>query len=81
MAFRSNDEARNPGAGPRVSGDRRRTRIPYRLGQVLEGDDPFNGRCLGTVAVLRSPYVGLRTGAPAAGRIVFYDYRQLRHPD
>lgn len=81
MAFNFNPEARKPGGGFRSPGVGRKARIPFRVGQVLEGDDPFNGRCLGTVAVVRSPYVGLRTGAPAAGRIVFYDYRQLRHPE
>ncbi|MET3951465.1 hypothetical protein [Arthrobacter sp. UYEF36] len=58
----------------------RTARIPFRMGQVLIGDDPFNGRHLGTVAVIDAPYVGLRT-ASAAGEVTFYDYRQLRYPD
>ena len=58
----------------------RTPRIPFRMGQVLIGDDPFNGRHLGTVAVIDAPYVGLRT-AGAAGDVTFYDYRQLRYPD
>ena len=56
-------------------------RIPFRVGQVLVGDDPFNGRRLGTVAVIEAPYVGLRTAGGAPQDIVFYDYRQLRYPD
>ena len=59
----------------------RAPRIPFRMGQVLVGDDPFNGRHLGTVAVIDAPYVGLRTARSAAGDVTFYDYRQLRYPD
>lgn len=59
----------------------RAPRIPFRVGQVLIGDDPFNGRRLGTVAVIEAPYVGLRTAEPAPGNVIFYDYRQLRYPD
>ena len=59
----------------------RAPRIPFRMGQVLIGDDPFNGRHLGTVAVIDAPYVGLRTAGSAAGDVTFYDYRQLRYPD
>jgi hypothetical protein len=57
------------------------TRIPFRVGQVLVGDDPFNGRRVGAVAVIEAPYVGLRTAGTAPQDIVFYDYRQLRYPD
>lgn len=56
-------------------------RVPFRVGQVLIGDDPFSGRHLGTVAVIETPYVGLRTAGSPAGRLVFYDYRQLRYPE
>lgn len=59
----------------------RASRIPFRVGQVLVGDDPFNGRHLGTVAVIEAPYVGLRTAGSAPQAIVFYDYRQVRFPD
>ncbi|HSN35974.1 MAG TPA: hypothetical protein VLT34_06460 [Arthrobacter sp.] len=56
-------------------------RVPFRVGQVLIGDDPFSGRHLGTVAVIETPYVGLRTAGSTTGRLVFYDYRQLRYPE
>ena len=59
----------------------RTPRVPFRVGQVLVGDDPFNGRHLGTVAVIEAPYVGLRTAGSPPGDITFYDYRQLRYPD
>jgi hypothetical protein len=59
----------------------RASRIPFRVGQVLVGDDPFNGRRLGTVAVIEAPYVGLQTAGGTPQDIVFYDYRQLRYPD
>lgn len=59
----------------------RASRIPFRVGQVLIGDDPFNGRHLGTVTVVEAPYVGLRTAGSPPGDVIFYDYRQLRYPD
>jgi hypothetical protein len=59
----------------------RSPRVPFRVGQVLIGDDPFNGRRLGTVAVIETPYVGLRIAGTARGHVVFYDYRQLRYPE
>ena len=51
--------------------------VPYRLGDVVVGDDPFNGRTLGRVAVKNGSSVGLQI----ADRIVYYDYRQLTRPD
>ena len=51
--------------------------IPYRLGDVVIGDDPFNGRKEGSVAVKTGTFVGLQT----EDQIFFYDYRQLRRPD
>ena len=59
----------------------RTQRIPFRIGQVVIGDDPFNGRHLGTVDVVDPPYVGLRTSGNPQGHVVFYDYRQLRYPE
>ncbi|WP_200913006.1 hypothetical protein [Arthrobacter sp. Leaf69] len=59
----------------------RSSRIPFRVGQVLIGDDPFNGRRLGTVAVIEAPFVGLRTAGNTPEDVLFYDYRQLRFPD
>ena len=51
--------------------------VPYRLGEVMIGDDPFNGRREGPVAVKNGIFVGLQS----ADRIFFYDYRQVRRPD
>lgn len=51
--------------------------VPYRLGDVVVGDDPFSGRTLGLVAVKKGTSVGLQT----ADRIFYYDYRQLTRPD
>ncbi|MDN4646192.1 hypothetical protein [Arthrobacter sp. PsM3] len=51
--------------------------VPYRLGDVVVGDDPFNGRTLGLVAVMNGTSVGLQT----ADRTFYYDYRQLTRPD
>lgn len=51
--------------------------VPYRIGDVVVGDDPFNGRRQGLVAVKKGNSVGLQT----ADRMFFYDYRQLTRPD
>jgi hypothetical protein len=51
--------------------------VPYRLGDVVIGDDPFNGRREGVVAVKTGTFVGVETG----DQIVFYDYRHLNRPD
>jgi hypothetical protein len=51
--------------------------VPYRIGDVLVGDDPFNGRREGTVVVKNGRSIGIRS----SDRVYFYDYRQLRRPD
>lgn len=51
--------------------------VPYKLGEVVVGDDPFNGRREGLVCVKNGNFVGLQS----TERIFFYDYRQLRRPD
>ena len=51
--------------------------VPYRLGDVVVGDDPFNGRRQGLVASKNGNSVGLLT----ADRMFYYDYRQLTRPD
>jgi len=59
----------------------RKTRIPFRSGQVVVGDDPFNGRREGTVEVISPPYLGLRVPGTPAGSLVFFDHRSVRYPD
>ena len=51
--------------------------VPYRIGDVLVGDDPFNGRREGTVVAKNGRSIGIRS----SDRVYFYDYRQLRRPD
>jgi hypothetical protein len=51
--------------------------IPYKIGDPVVGDDPFNGRREGIVEVRNGNSVGLRS----SGRVYFYDYRQLRRPE
>jgi hypothetical protein len=59
--------------------------VPFKIGEVVLGDDPFNGRQLGVVAVIRGSSLGLRTAADAHPELVpefvYYDYRQVRTPD
>lgn len=59
--------------------------VPFKVGDVVLGDDPFNGRQLGVVAVIRGSSLGLRTAADAhpdlMPEFVYYDYRQVRTPD
>jgi hypothetical protein len=61
--------------------DRARTslapRPPYRIGDAVVGDDPFNGRREGIVVVRQRNSVGVKT----AHGVVFYDHRQLRQLD
>ncbi|MDQ0754464.1 hypothetical protein [Arthrobacter sp. B3I4] len=59
----------------------RKARIPFRPGEVVVGDDPFNGRRQGTVEVIRPPYLGLRVPGTPVGTLVFFDYRTVRHPE
>lgn len=58
-------------------GRARTAAIPYKIGDVLVGDDPFNGRREGLVEVRNGNSVGLRSG----GQMFFYDYRQLKRPE
>ncbi|WP_144406271.1 hypothetical protein [Arthrobacter sp. SPG23] len=59
--------------------------VPYKVGDVVLGEDPFNGRRLGVVAVIRGSSLGLRTAADAhpdlVPEVLYYDYRQVRMPD
>ncbi|VXB95023.1 conserved hypothetical protein [Arthrobacter sp. 9AX] len=52
-------------------------RSPYRIGDAVVGDDPFNGRCEGVVVSQRGTAAGVKT----ATGIVFYDHRVLKPQD
>ncbi|BCW17852.1 hypothetical protein NtRootA9_05600 [Arthrobacter sp. NtRootA9] len=52
-------------------------RSPYRIGDAVLGDDPFNGRHEGTVVSQEGATVGVKT----ARGLFFYDHRQLRRLD
>ncbi|MET3143746.1 UNVERIFIED_ORG: hypothetical protein ABIB19_000465 [Arthrobacter sp. UYEF10] len=54
-----------------------RSRCPYRVGEAVVGDDPFNGRHAGIIMSHRGPSVELR----AAAGVFFYDHRHLRRQD
>ncbi|WP_426226850.1 hypothetical protein [Pseudarthrobacter sp. DSP2-3-2b1] len=49
-------------------------RSPYRVGDAVVAEDPFNGRREGIVVSRRGPSVGVGT---AAG-IFYFDHRQLK---
>ncbi|MFE5835634.1 hypothetical protein [Arthrobacter sp. NPDC056493] len=68
---------RSPGLLAQTLQRARRAAIPYKVGDVLVGDDPFNGRREGTVVVKNGRSIGIRS----SDRMYFYDYRQLRRPD
>ncbi|GAA4049701.1 hypothetical protein GCM10023063_41750 [Arthrobacter methylotrophus] len=53
---------------------------PFKVGDYVSGDDPFNGCQEGVVTAINGSSIGLRTTAPTAGAVVYYDYRQLRKP-
>jgi hypothetical protein len=83
--------ARRRGAGRltawiALAAERLRTAtVPFKIGDVVLGDDPFNGRQMGTVAVIRGSSLGLRSATDGhpdiVPNIVFYDYRQVKKPD
>jgi hypothetical protein len=50
---------------------------PYRIGESVAGDDPFNGRHEGVVVSLNGTSVGVKT----TRGILFYDHRQLKRLD
>jgi hypothetical protein len=52
-------------------------KCPYRPGDAVVADDPFNGRHEGIVMSRRGPSVELGT---AAG-VFYYDHRHLRRQD
>ncbi|WP_255769892.1 hypothetical protein [Pseudarthrobacter sulfonivorans] len=52
-------------------------RSPYRVGDAVVGDDPFNGRQEGIVVSHRGPSVELS----AAAGVFYYDHRHLRPQD
>ncbi|WP_457965284.1 hypothetical protein M1E17_02705 [Arthrobacter sp. D1-29] len=50
---------------------------PYKIGESVVGDDPFNGRHEGVVVSLNGTTAGVKTGHG----IIFYDHRQLKRLD
>ena len=52
-------------------------RSPYRVGDAVVGDDPFNGRNEGIVMSHSGPTVEIG----AAAGVFFYDHRHLRPQD
>ena len=56
------------------------TASPFKVGDYVAGDDPFNGCQEGVVTVIKGSSIGLRTVVPKGGDVVYYDYRQLRRP-
>ncbi|MCZ9882198.1 hypothetical protein [Arthrobacter sp. B2a2-09] len=64
----------------RAAGQAKAVSSPFKVGDYVAGDDPFNGCTEGVVAVINGSSIGLRTAAPAGRTVVYYDYRQLRRP-
>ncbi|UZX01674.1 hypothetical protein F8G81_02820 [Arthrobacter sp. CDRTa11] len=54
-----------------------RPSCPYKIGEAVMGDDPFNGRHDGVVVSLSGTSVGVKT----SHGILFYDHRQLKRLD
>lgn len=52
-------------------------RSPYRVGDAVVADDPFNGRREGVIVSLQGMSVGVNT----AQGVFFYDHRQLKQLD
>jgi hypothetical protein len=52
-------------------------RCPYRVGDAVVGDDPFNGRREGVVVSATGASLGVET----ASGVFYYDHRQLKRQD
>lgn len=52
-------------------------RSPFKIGDVVVGDDPFKGRHEGVVVFLQ----GTAAGVDTAQGVFFYDHRQLKRLD
>lgn len=52
----------------------RRVHVPYKPGDPVVGDDPYNGRREGVVTAVNGPFVGLEN----ADGTFFYDHRLVR---
>lgn len=56
-------------------------KIPFKPGDYVVADEPFNGLREGIVKVVNGASIGLQIiGDPGAGYI-YYDYRDVRKPD
>lgn len=53
-------------------------RVPFKVGDVVVGDEPLNGRNEGIVAVVRGTDVGLWCASSAKEHFVYYDYRTVQ---
>ena len=56
-------------------------RNPFKTGEFVIGDEPFNGRREGVVRVINGTHVGLEIIGSQLGHYVYYDYRSVRRPD
>ena len=56
-------------------------RCPYRVGDAVVGDDPFNGRREGIVKVINGSSIGLQIIGESGTGYIYYDYRDVAKPD
>ncbi|WP_155853601.1 hypothetical protein [Arthrobacter sp. H5] len=55
--------------------------IPFKEGDHVTADDPFNGRVEGMIMVINGTSVGIRSTAMLADHYVYYDYRSVTKND
>lgn len=58
-----------------------RLRSPFRTGDYVVGDDPFNGRIEGVVAVINGKDIGVRPAGGPSDHFIYFDYRTVKKPD
>jgi hypothetical protein len=56
-------------------------KIPFKPGDYVVADEPFNGRREGIVKVINGPTVGLQIIGESDTGYIYYDYRDVRKPD
>ncbi|WP_427019138.1 hypothetical protein ACQCSX_21450 (plasmid) [Pseudarthrobacter sp. P1] len=57
------------------------SRNPFKVGDYVVADDPFNGHAEGVVMVIHGRSMGLRVTNGPTDHYLYYDCRTVRLPD
>lgn len=56
-------------------------KIPFKPGDYVVADEPFNGRMEGIVKVVNGSSIGLQVLGETGSGYIYYDYRDVSRPD